>query len=128
MRSGDDNSKLIVGESLRNRNNCDCYEGRGGYFKFIPKFYDAAKPGDPNFNEWINPLESAKENPINMKAWRASVSASYKALRLNSNIGKGVIFYNSDNDTQWDGRLQEITTSFVHNGIKGMWTNKEVKK
>ena len=56
-----------------------------------------------------------------MSAWANSVSASLQAHYGFSNIGQGVIFYNSSDATYNDNSQTKIRLDFVIRGIKGLW-------
>ena len=56
-------------------------------------------------------------------AWRSSVRASLKAHFGLSDVGKGVIFYNSASSTYYDKnpKMIKISLDVTHKGVKGLW-------
>ncbi|MPM99760.1 hypothetical protein SDC9_146954 [bioreactor metagenome] len=125
MRGGDDNAKAIVAESIYNRSQMKSgYEKADGtYSGIIKKFYDISKSGNGSNNVFSNPQDYIYKNDKETNAWRSSVGASIKANSGTSNIGKGVIFYNSASSTFYDknSKMQKITLDINHRGIKGLW-------
>lgn len=125
MRGGDDNAKAIVAESIYNRSRLSCgYEKADGtYIGIVNKFYDVAKTNNAANNVFENPIEYIYKNSIETSAWRSSVKASLKAHFGISDIGKGVIFYNSSSSTYYDNnnKMEKITLDVNHKGIKGLW-------
>lgn len=126
MRGGDDNSKSIVAESIRNRAELPQVNSRervdGTYKGVIKKDYNVAKSKVSSF---AKPVNSIYRNNAERNAWIKSVSASLKAHYGRSNIGKGVIFYNSDSSTSLDKTETKIILDIEHNGIKGLWKLKK---
>ena len=125
MRGGDDNAKAIVAESIYNRSRLSCgYEKADGtYIGIVNKFYDVAKTNNAANNVFENPIEYIYKNSIETSAWRSSVKVSLKAHFGISDIGKGVIFYNSSSSTYYDNnnKMEKITLDVNHKGIKGLW-------
>jgi RHS repeat-associated protein len=125
MRGGDDNAKAIVAESIYNRSQMKSgYEKADGtYSGIISKFYDVSKSGNVSNDVFSNPIDYIYKNDKETGAWRSSVGASIKADSGNSNVGQGVIFYNSASSTFYDKnpKMQKITLDVNHRGIKGLW-------
>jgi len=126
MRGGDMNAKTIVAESIRNRCNLDygAYERYNGSVKgIVDGAYDVSNPLNASNPVYRLPLDYAQLNILEAKSFRNSISASIKALYLNSNVGDGVIFYHSTSSDHWDSntRLQKLNLGVTHSGIKGVW-------
>ena len=126
MRGGDDNAKSIVAESIYNRSQMEgkAYEKADGTYKgIVNKFYDVSKPTDRAYDSFENPGNYIYKNEQETNAWRGSVSASIKANSGKSNVGKGVIFYNSASSTYYDKnpKMEKITLDFKVKGVKGLW-------
>ena len=126
MRGGDDNAKAIVAESIYNRSQLSSgYEKADGTYKgIVEKFYNVTKPNNNAYDYFNNPIEYIYENSAETNAWRSSVSASLKAHFGLSDVGKGVIFYNSSDSTYYDKnpKISKIDTlNVTHKGIKGLW-------
>ncbi|RPE09976.1 RHS repeat-associated core domain-containing protein [Chitinophaga lutea] len=126
MRGGDDKAKSIVAESIRNRGDLPdgSFEKADGTYKgIVNKFYDVSKSGDKANASFQTPEKTIYTNEQETKAWQASASASIKAEYGNSNVGKGVIFYNSASSTIYDRNklMQKIPLTEKIKGIKGLW-------
>jgi len=126
MRSGDNNAKSIVAESIVNRHSLPdgTYEkANGTYSGIVNRFYDATKIGDPNYDVFTNPQNYYNKSTKENTAWTNSVGAAVKAYYGNSNVGQGVIFYNSQSSTIYDKNpgMQKINLSISVQGIKGLW-------
>jgi hypothetical protein len=119
-----------VAESIVNRSKLP--EGskenpKGTIADVITTGYDVAKEQNRNYPIFNDPFTNANKNPKEQTSWRASMSASIKAISGVSNIGKGVIFYNSSNPNQWKGNplVVRIILNQVVRGIAGLWKLKK---
>jgi len=125
MRGGDDNAKAIVAESIYNRSKLSSgYEKADGtYTGIVNKFYDVTKSGNATNNVFSNPTDYIYKNSTETDAWRSSVRASLKAHFGLSDVGKGVIFYNSASSTYYDKnpKMIKISLDVTHKGVKGLW-------
>lgn len=126
MRGGDDNAKAIVAESIVNRSNLPdgSYEkGNGTISGIVNKFYDVSKNGNVANDVFKNPEKFNIRNNIEKSAYTSSMGAAVKAYYGNSNVGKGVIFYNSASSTFYDKNpgMQKINLKYTISGIKGLW-------
>jgi len=125
MRGGDDNAKAIVAESIYNRSQLSSgYEKADGtYSGIVNKFYDVTKSGNGSNDVFQNPTDYIYKNPTETNAWRSSVGASLQAHFGLSDVGKGVIFYNSASSTFYDKntKMEKITLDITHKGVKGLW-------
>jgi len=125
MRGGDDNAKSIVAESIKNRSEMNSgYEKADGTYKgIVNKAYDVTKASDGANAVFNSPKDFIYKNSIETNAWRSSVGASLKAHFNVSNVGKGVIFYNSTSSTYYDknSKMEKITLDFTIKGIQGLW-------
>ncbi len=126
MRGKDSNSKAVVAESIVNRSalKVGSYENPDGTISgIVNKGYDVAKPTDAAHDSFINPQNHNNKNQNERKAWSDSMGAAVKAYNRNSNIGQGVIFYDSNNPTRMDNNplVQKINLSVKASGIKGAW-------
>jgi RHS repeat-associated protein len=125
MGGGDANAKAIVAESIRNRIELDKgYERADGtYAGVVDKFYDVSDTENKRYDIWTEPSCGYSKNEKELASWRESVSVSIKALYGNSDVGKGVIFYNSSSATFYDKnpKILKINLSITHKGIAGLW-------
>lgn len=128
MSGKDMNSKQIVAESIKNRTELPdgTYEKASTYSDAINKAYDVAKPNDPAHGRFTDPQKSATaDRPGDRQALVDAVSVSIKVHYGNEStqIGKGVLFYNSSSSTIYDRnpKMQKITLDVTANGIKGAW-------
>jgi len=137
MAQGNDNAKAIVAESAVNRTKLrvGAYENPDGtLLGAITKKgqYDVASSKSHRNDEFLTPSKAMEDidrtNKVvlrpsfNSKTWLSSVSAAYNALN-GSNVGKGVISYNSSNATIYDNnpKMQKINLSVNHKGVAGLW-------
>ena len=81
------------------------------------------KTNNTAYNVFNNPTDYIYKNSAETDAWSSSVSASLKAHFGLSNVGKGVIFYNSASSTYYDNnpKMLKITLDVTHKGVKGLW-------
>jgi hypothetical protein len=125
MRGGDDNAKAIVAESIQNRFELSAgYEKADGTYKgIVERFYDVSKSTNAANDAFANPTNHIYKNPEATESWISSVSASIKAKAGESNVGKGVIFYNSSSPTYYDNnsKMEKIALDITPNGIQGLW-------
>lgn len=137
MAQGNDNAKAIVAESAVNRTKLriGAYENPDGtLLSAINKKaqYDVASSKSHRNDEFLTPFEAMEDidrtskvvlrPSFNSKTWLSSISAAYNALN-GSNVGKGVISYNSSNSTIYDNnpKMQKINLSVNHKGVAGLW-------
>ncbi|HEY3390234.1 MAG TPA: DUF6443 domain-containing protein, partial [Prolixibacteraceae bacterium] len=126
MRGGDDNAKSIVAESIVNRSNLPdgSYEKADGTITgIVNKSYDVTKNTNKANPVFKNPENYFNNNSTENSAWLSSLGSAVKAYYGNSNVGKGVIFYNSSSSTIYDKNpnMQKINLSITVLGIKGLW-------
>ncbi len=125
ITSGDNNAKSIVAESIYNRTQLKSgYEKANGTYKgIVNKFYDVSKTGNASYDVFKNPTNHIYVNSAETNAWRNSVSSALKANAGISNVGKGVIFYNSASATRYDNNklMEKITLDYSVKGVKGLW-------
>lgn len=127
MEGGDFNSKLIVAESIKNRTELseNLYEHAETYEEAIDAAYDVSDPGSTRFDEYTNPINSYDGDPLAQDKFVESMSAAIKTHygTDNSEIGQGVIFYNSSNATIYDNNpgMEKIILNIEANGIAGAW-------
>jgi RHS repeat-associated protein len=129
MRSGEDNAKIIVAESIKNRTErkVGSYENPDGTYKgaiSVPGAYSITNTNDKANDSYVNPQNHIYNNPKETTAWRNSTSAALKVhFGLSGNIGNGVTTYNSSSSTLYDNnkRYEKIQLDITHKGIKGLW-------
>jgi hypothetical protein len=93
----------------------------------INKAYDVSKSKNKAHSTYVNPRGFAGQNSAETNAWAHSVSAALRANMGISNVGRGVIFYNSASATYYDNnkQLQKIQLDITVNGVKGLWKFKQ---
>ena len=126
MGGADEKSKQIVAESIYNRSHLPGkkYEKADGTYKgVIKKAYDVANPRNKRYDNYKNPQNHIYRNDSEHQAWIESVSVAIKADQGQSNLGNGVIFYNSASANFYDGNkgMEKIPMPCNMSGIKGMW-------
>jgi RHS repeat-associated protein len=129
MRSGDDNAKIIVAESVKNRldRKLGSYENPDGTYKGVINVkgaYSITNPKDKAHDSFANPTNHIYNNDAETNAWRSSISAALKVhFGISGDIGKGVTSYHSLSSTYFDNNkaYEKIRLSISHKGIKGLW-------
>ncbi len=105
MRGEDENSRLVVAESIINRLNLPngSYERYDGTVAgIVNRAYDVADPESIAYNSFVNSLTEMATNGDERLAFLNSVKVAIKAVYNNSNFGNGVIFYHSDIENFYD--------------------------
>ncbi|MEM9819589.1 MAG: hypothetical protein AAF985_00895 [Bacteroidota bacterium] len=131
MGGEDDNSMQVAAESIKNRTELpeNAYEHTDTYQEAIEAAYDVSNPADPAYPRYNNTEQVKEGNSIEEGAFIRSASAAIKTDygTNQTEIGQGVIFYNSQNATIYDKnpQMQKIQLNVKASGIKGTWKLKK---